>query len=53
MKKNIPAIDTLILETFNEGLSAQIMQVGPYSAEEPTIKKLHDFIKGNSYAIKG
>jgi hypothetical protein len=52
-KKNIAEIDKIILETFNEGLSAQIMHIGPYSEEEPTIQKLHSFIKEMGYKMKG
>jgi hypothetical protein len=52
-KKTIPAIDTMNLETFHEGLSAQIMHIGSYSTEEPTIKKLHDFIERHNYATRG
>ncbi len=32
---------SLRLERFAEGLSAQILHVGPYSAEAPTIARLH------------
>jgi hypothetical protein len=41
------------LERFSEGLSAQIMHVGPYSAEKPTIEKLHSFITKNGYLLRG
>ncbi len=45
-KKNPPALSKLRFESFEEGRAAQVMYVGPYSDEAPTIKKLHDFIKG-------
>ena len=40
-KKSLPALDRLRLEPFREGLSVQIMHVGPYSAEAPTLARLH------------
>ena len=43
-KKNLPAVSELRIETFSEGLSAQVLHVGPFSEEGPTIKRLHDFI---------
>ncbi len=41
------------LEAFHEGLSAQIMHIGPYVAEAATIKMLHDFIHENGYQFNG
>jgi hypothetical protein len=43
-KRELPALPKMRFETFREGLSAQIMHVGPYAAETPTIEKLHAFI---------
>jgi hypothetical protein len=43
-KKNLAALPGVRLEPFHEGLAAQIMHIGPYTAEAPTIQKLHDFI---------
>jgi hypothetical protein len=43
-KKAMPGLDQARLERFEEGLCAQILHVGPYSAEEPTIRRLHAFI---------
>ena len=34
----------LRLERWREGRSAQVMHIGPYSAERPTIERLHAFI---------
>jgi hypothetical protein len=52
-KKNPAAIDKLRLERYHEGASAQIMHLGPYSAEGPTIAKLHEFIKGSGHEFRG
>ncbi|MBD3197750.1 MAG: hypothetical protein GF317_22045 [Candidatus Lokiarchaeota archaeon] len=35
----------LRFETFEEGLCAQIMHIGPFSEEGPTIEKVHHYIK--------
>jgi len=35
----------LRLEKYKEGKSAQIMHIGPYSEEGPTVQKVHDFIQ--------
>ncbi|MBK9749253.1 MAG: GyrI-like domain-containing protein [Chloroflexi bacterium] len=43
-KKALPALDALRLETYHEGLCAQILHIGPYAAEGPTIQRLHEFI---------
>ena len=52
-KKPLPALAKVRLESFREGLSAQIMHVGPYSTEAPTIARLHDFIKKQGYRLAG
>ena len=52
-KKGIQAVDNLRFERFHEGLSAQIMHIGPYSAEKPTIDKLHRFIEEKGYKYGG
>ncbi len=51
-KKNPPAISKIRFESFNEGTSAQIMHIGPYSAEGPTIEKIHIFTKENDYEVR-
>ncbi|MEI7844750.1 MAG: GyrI-like domain-containing protein [Chloroflexota bacterium] len=52
-KKDLPAIHRLRFETYTEGLSAQLMHIGPYSAETENIKKLHAFIQENGYNFDG
>lgn len=45
---------TLRLEPFDEGLSVQILHVGPYSAEAPTIARLHkEFLPDNGLVENG
>jgi hypothetical protein len=52
-KKSLPAAAKLRLERFREGPAAQVMHIGPYSAEGPTIKRLHEFIADSGYARSG
>ena len=37
-----PALEKLRLETYHEGKAVQIMHIGPYSEEGPTLKRLHE-----------
>lgn len=48
-KKATPALAKLRLEYFHEGPGAQIMHLGPYAAEGPTIARLHAFIRDQGY----
>ena len=47
-RKGLIAAKQLRLEEFREGRCAQILHVGPFSDEGPTIKKVHDFIAARS-----
>lgn len=40
-KKALPALDRLSLVTVDEGVSVQVLHVGPYDAEAPTLDRLH------------
>lgn len=42
--KELPARDSLRLERLHEGQAAQIMHIGPYATEVPTVERLHAFI---------
>ncbi len=52
-KKNPPALPKLRLEVYHEGLAVQIMHIGPYDAEAPTIARIHTFIDENGYEPAG
>lgn len=52
-KKDLPAAPLLRLERFEEGLAAQIMHVGPYSEEAPTIERLHEWVAAEGYELRG
>jgi hypothetical protein len=43
-KKNPAALQAVRFDSFEEGVCAQIMHIGPFSAEGPTIERLHRFI---------
>jgi hypothetical protein len=47
------SIKKVELRQYSEGLTAQIMHIGPYANEHPTIMKLHDFIKENGGKFDG
>ncbi len=48
-----PALSKLRLEAFHEGLSMQIMHIGPYSEEPRTIEKMKNFAQENGYRLRG
>lgn len=52
-KKLLPALGRVRLVEFHEGLCAQIMHIGPYAAEEPTIARLHNFIHTHGFTFGG
>lgn len=47
-KKDLPAVEQLRLETFSEGRCAQVLHIGPFDDEGPTIERLHEFINQRS-----
>jgi len=52
-RKDLPLINSLRLETMDEGLCAQVLYIGPYAAEGPTIIRLHNYIEENGYKTHG
>lgn len=52
-KKKLVALSKLKLETFHEGLSAQVLHLGPYSEEGPTIARLHSFVQERGFELRG
>ena len=52
-KKNPPALFKVRLEMYTEGLSVQIMHIGPFSAEGPTVARIHETIMKMGRALKG
>jgi hypothetical protein len=52
-EKSGAMVDDVVLGEFHEGLSAQIMHIGPYSEEDRSIEALHGFIMENGYKFHG
>jgi hypothetical protein len=45
--------DDLRIEHFAQGLCVQVMHVGPYSAQQPTIERLHAAIAAAGLKVRG
>lgn len=53
-KKDPPALAKVRFETYEEGLSVQIMHIGPYDDEAPTLRRLHhEFMPAHGYTFNG
>lgn len=53
-KKDLPAIDALAVRTLNEGRSVQILHLGSYDDEGPTLERLHrTYLTETGYAPNG
>jgi hypothetical protein len=52
-KRDNPALERLRLERFHEGLSMQIMHIGPYADEPRTLAKMAVFAEENGYQLRG
>ena len=52
-KKNPPALPKVRFEAYKEGPSAQILYIGPYANEGPTIQGIHEHIQQSGRALRG
>lgn len=53
-KKPLPALPKLRLLTLHEGVAVQIMHVGSYDDEAPTLARLHDeYMPAHGFAFNG
>ncbi len=52
-KKALAVLEKVRFEKFAEGKAAQIMYIGPFSGEGPTIEKLHNNIKAQGNKLFG
>ena len=52
-KKNPVALTNIRFESFSEGKAAQILYIGPFFEEGPTIERIHTFIAENGYVLSG
>jgi len=51
-KKPHPLLDQVIFATIKDGLSVQILHIGPYDDEPRSFEKMRQFIKENNLEIK-
>ncbi|MGW4115115.1 GyrI-like domain-containing protein [Actinosynnema sp. NPDC004786] len=53
-KKSLPALADVRLEVLREGLSAQVLHIGPYDDEGPVLARLHDeWLAANGLRMAG
>lgn len=52
-KKNPEALSKVRFKNFVEGKAVQIMYIGPYSDEGPTIMMLHEFARESGFKLTG
>lgn len=52
-RKNPVALLKLRFETFDEGVCAQLMHIGPFSEEGPNIERVHQFIEASGGKLRG
>jgi len=52
LPQKVPGIEVK-LETWKYGTVAQILHLGDYDQEQPTVERLHKFIAENGYEIAG
>jgi hypothetical protein len=52
-KKGLTLVEKIHLDAYKEGLCAQILHLGPYIKEGPTIVQLHAAIHEKGYQLRG
>ena len=52
-RKRIASHDRLRLSTLEEGRAVQVLHIGPYSEEGPTIASLHSYAESKGYELVG
>ena len=52
-KKDLPALPKLRFELYAEGMAVQSMHIGPYDAEGPLIRQMHQFALDSGYHLHG
>jgi hypothetical protein len=52
-KRPLPGLERLRFAPFAEGQAAQVLYIGPYADERPTIERLHTFIRERGGALVG
>jgi len=52
-RRSLQGLEQIRLEDYHEALSAQILHLGPYATEGPTIAALHEYIWAKGYVPAG
>ena len=52
-KKELPALSSVVFAEIKEDKAAQILHIGPFTEEGPTIEKLHAFIAAQGFKLAG
>lgn len=52
-KKGLHLLEQVRFESYHEGLSAELMHIGPYAAEGPNIARLHEYIQAQAGYLSG
>ena len=52
-KKELPAVDKVRFDIYDEGLCVQLMHIGPYAEEGPNIARMHQFAHEQGYKLRG
>jgi hypothetical protein len=52
-KNDPPSLPKLKFKAYIEGLSVQIMHIGPWAEEAPTIERMHKFAEDQGYSLRG
>lgn len=52
-EKEVDLLDNVNMQELTEGLSAQVLHIGPYQEEGPVISQLHNYIHENGYEFNG
>lgn len=47
-KKALPGLDRIRLEAFTEGRCAQLLHIGPFTEEGPSVERVHQYIDSRS-----
>lgn len=51
--KRVPRLDRIRFELFHEGEAVQILHIGSYANEGPTVEKLHQYIEEQGWQLRG
>jgi len=52
-KKDVPRLSEVRIEDFTEGTSVQLMHIGPYDQEAPTVERMLSFAAEQGFRIAG